>query len=124
MRRVTCYDAVLGTLRADRSMPHSVSLLQLETGFSGRQIKRVLDRLMEQGLASTYDYSTFTYRTRGNANAARVPGTGRPGILGHGRCNSCNRFNEDGTVTEIQLGQSVVRACDHCLKDAGLCVKE
>lgn len=118
MQRVTCYDAVLGTFRADRRMPHSVPLLQLETGFSARQIKRVLGRLMEQGLASTHDYSVYTYRTRGNAHAAKVSG------MAHGRCNSCNRFNEDGTVTTIQLGQSVVRACDHCLEDAGLCVKE
>ena len=33
-------------------------------------------------------------------------------------------FNEDGTVTEIQFGRTFVRACDHCLSDAGLCVKE
>lgn len=124
MSRLTCYDAVLGTLRADRHLARSTHALQLETGYSARQIKRVLDRLMEDGLASTSDYLLYTYRPRGNAHAARVPGCGRPGVFGHGRCNSCNRFNEDGTVTEIQFGRTFVRACDHCLEDAGLCVKE
>jgi hypothetical protein len=120
MARLTAYEAVRDTLAADPGREFTILELQHETGYSPAHLKRTLERLQESGRATERtpaNENTYGYRAP-RASSARVP------YRREGRCNGCNEFNPDGTVTQIAAGQCRWRLCDLCLSDAGLNVKE